>query len=360
MIRSKHMGRNLELLPLDALEDDFPRSLINGHIHWRDLDSNEVQWRHEDDPWTLPQDYWYLGSDDGISFLRRGDLRLLDVHSITAKAVHKVLRPLENSSQINLYWNVRTNEVNVSLPRLKLDFLLLQNPLQLRAKQWPGMIMDANQTLGTFTGLKNKILLRSPNNEHRMCIIPDGEVTISKTEHHVKVTIFNASDYVPYHVYTIDQRLGRLIDGGSLSSKLFKCYLHAISSHCLPDSLTGRTGTEQAISDLSGASIVSFSELTAPEARILSLIADITPARQFLARKKGGFQCVSWNSELPSLSQHSRYVNLVDNIFDQILAIQRGTDTPGEIDKPERIINQHLLRRAEIRDFCLLHGWLWC
>jgi hypothetical protein len=56
--------------------------------------------------------------------------------------------------------------------------------------------------------------------------------------------------------------IGRLMDNGSLHSKLFLAYLHALTSFCLPDPLLQRTGTELALSILRSAAVRSFDRLT--------------------------------------------------------------------------------------------------
>ncbi|TVY18476.1 hypothetical protein LARI1_G002010 [Lachnellula arida] len=56
--------------------------------------------------------------------------------------------------------------------------------------------------------------------------------------------------HVKYHSYDIDSQPGHLVDNGNLNARLFKIYLHATTSHCLVDLLTGRTSTEVALQDL--------------------------------------------------------------------------------------------------------------
>jgi hypothetical protein len=65
-----------------------------------------------------------------------------------------------------------------------------------------------------------------------------------------------------HNYFRINTALGRLVDNGSLQSKLFLCHLHAATSHCLPDPLTGRTGTEEALRILKSAAVASFIRLT--------------------------------------------------------------------------------------------------
>ena len=57
----------------------------------------------------------------------------------------------------------------------------------------------------------------------------------------------------------------------------FLCLLHAITSHCLPDQLTGLTGTEQALAILDSAAVKSFDQLSEANMELLASIADLTP-----------------------------------------------------------------------------------
>ena len=64
----------------------------------------------------------------------------------------------------------------------------------------------------------------------------------------MRVVIDTASaTHVKHHCYHIDDQLGRLVDNRRLQSRLYRLYLHATTSHCVVDTLTGRTGTEEAL-----------------------------------------------------------------------------------------------------------------
>ena len=90
-----------------------------------------------------------------------------------------------------------------------------------------------------------------------MVLVPDGQLSCRQTNRHRATTIAR-SGVASVHAYKIDTLLGCLTDNGELQSKLFLCLLHAVTSHCLPDELTGLTGTEQALIILNSAAVKSF------------------------------------------------------------------------------------------------------
>jgi hypothetical protein len=62
---------------------------------------------------------------------------------------------------------------------------------------------------------------------------------------------------VGYRVYEVDELLGRLRDA-TFSDRLYRLYLHALTSHQLVDPLTKRTGTEEALEGLNAGELVFF------------------------------------------------------------------------------------------------------
>jgi len=182
------------------------------------------------------------------------------------------------------------------------------------------MTVDANQSLGTLTGLVNKLVLRGNNDSLRSVIIPHGDVLFKPEEPHVRVHIDTSTEHVSYYLYHIDCQIGRLVDNGSLKSKLFKCYLHAITAHCLTDELTGRTGTEEALFTLASPSVRSFPRLEQMEIDLLMLLARLTPRRQYYPQNLRVMQEVEWET-LSSLSQHNSFCKSVRSIFKNVRSI---------------------------------------
>ncbi|KAA6415954.1 MAG: hypothetical protein FRX48_00673 [Lasallia pustulata] len=250
IIQARKQGQAYELLPVQTLD---------GFVEWRPLHN----------AWMATSQNWQMQSD---------------LHTPTAKAVSAILNPLEHGTHLHITFDFETEVSDVHLLRLKLDFFLSNGATQLESKQFRGMTVDTNQSFGTLTGLVNRLVLRGKDNFLRSIIIPQGDILFKPEGHHIHVHINTSSQNISYHLYHIDSQIGRLVDNGSLKSKLFKCYLHAVTAHCLTDELTGRTGTEEALSILASASVRSFLSLGQMEIDLLVLLAQITPRRQFYPR----------------------------------------------------------------------------
>ena len=347
IIRATKQGQVYELLPVEALASDFPQAFIQDYAHWLHVDTGSIEHRPLVDAWTADPHNW-TGSGGVNMVLERGLLRLIDVHTSTAKAVATVLSPLEQATHIHTMLHRDTEALEVHLPRLKLDFVLRKGATQLESKQFRGMTVDSNQSFGTLTGLANKLVLRGIADSSRSVIIPHGDIAF-ESEGRVRINIDTSTQHISYHRYHIDMQLGRLVDNGSLKSRLFKCYLHAVTAHCLTDELTGRTGTEEALSILACPSIQSFLRLGETEIGLLELLAQLTPCRHYYPQGLRVMQEVEWQSLSP-ISQHPSFFDLVQLIFARARALDLFNDKPTELPGAEICGDSHLLKRAAVRD----------
>jgi hypothetical protein len=150
----------------------------------------------------------------------------------------------------------------------------------------------------------------------RRVIIPYGRVDFKRQGHHVSVVVDTSScSRASYQEYTVDPDLGRLVGNVSMINRLFKIYLHAITSHCLPDPLTGRTGTEEAWHELRSAGCFSFQKLGEDERGILEKISSLTPKREFYPPHLEVMQTVTW-SELAATAQHHDFYTITRSILE--------------------------------------------
>lgn len=198
----------------------------------------------------------------------------------------------------------------VELPRYHLQFTLQGN--SLLSENHPGFTVDSPKTIGTFVGLRNRLVLVPPSNKlctRRRLIVPCGKIHIVRTQDHVEVTIdTDGSKHVSYHEYEVDETLGRLVDNGDMLSRFTKIYIHAITSFCLPDPLSGLTGTEMAIEELRSSSCLSFQRLQDPELRMLCKIRAVAPRREWYPSHLQTMQTIHWHPELSFLYQHDDFV----------------------------------------------------
>jgi len=334
--------------------------LIVNYVHWLDLSTGELEFRPAGSLWTPEASNWRLHiRKPGIrhcAVLRKPSRgiawkHLIDIRSNTFSTVSSLFSPLESSKHITVTYTAQTLEV--SLPRFRLSFFV--NAMwELECRSMPGYVLDKTQTCGTMFGLENKLILRpsrtSPEDSllPRRVIIPVGEISFAENGNFFNVTInIDAEQHVRWHEYTVDTTLGCLISSAGPSSKLYQCYLHALTSHCLPDPLLGHTGTEEALYILRSASCRSFQRLDDHEAKLLELIGKLTPNRDYYPPHLQSMATVKWN-DLPALSQHHDFFRIVCSIFDHAHALEVLYDPPRVFDTSTR--NQSLLNWAAARN----------
>lgn len=333
LIQAEDNRQTLELVPHSHLSADFPKFLSVDYHHWAELKNKTVEFRPLPYPWSSSHRQWLLEfSHHGATTLNNVETRanLIDMHSTCFRLLSQRLSPLESSRYVHITIPTSLSSqlpVQVDLPRMKLSFFLNQNR-QLESHNFRGQIVDSNQSTGTMLGLQNQLVLcakdsvaqSSPGS--RSVLIPYGNVQFAKKDHHVLVTIQPDSDrHVSFHRYLIDTDLGYLRSDSGLTSRLFKIYLHALTSHCLPDPLTRHTGTEQALSELSEPASSSFDQIDMEQAKLLELIGSLTPRQVYYPPHLKRMQTIDW-ANLPSLSQHFAFCVAVSNIISRAKTLQ--------------------------------------
>lgn len=251
---------------------------------------------------------------------------LVDKHSRLFTSIAKRLAPLESPSYLHVTYSTGA-PVFVELPRMKLSFFVNADG-ELESNNLRNQVVDENQISGTLIGLRDQLLLRAKHStaqsfpQSRLVLIPYGIVHFSTRGHHVLVEIeTNANRQISFHQYKIDTDLQYLTTTSGLTGRLFKIYLHALTSHCLPDPLTGRTGTEEALHELAESAISSFDQIDDEQAQLLSLIGRLTPAREFYPSHLHSMQSIRW-ADLSPLSQHYAYCTATNLILQRANTLQ--------------------------------------
>ncbi|KAF8450069.1 hypothetical protein BDZ91DRAFT_811134 [Kalaharituber pfeilii] len=339
IIRTKLGSEVYEIIPHSKLEGDFPHTMLNSFVHFLHLTDQRLEFRPLDDStslWRPSPSNWVVSiSKDHPNWRAEGTigmLRLIDYHSPTTQAMNQLFKSIESPSHLEL--TLTSNQtVNVKLARYNLDFEFNGTNIQeshIKCRNFPEMVVDVRPTvgqdLGTLYGLKNYLVLREAastlNSAVRIVIIPHGKVHYTTEEHHTSIQIVTDNlDTVNYHLYTVDTLLGCLVANGSMRSHLFKIYLHALTAYCLPDPLTGLTGTEQALDNLRSASSLSFQKLDADTTigpskfELLSCISKLSPKRTFYPSHLRTMQQIEWQESLPSYCQHWEFHSAVNSIL---------------------------------------------
>ena len=348
--------RLLQLVPRRVFVDDFPKAFVEDCVHWLDLGTREVEFRPAESLWTPDPCNWRLivGADGTRSVFRKisGDnaapVNLIDIRSGTFQIVSRMFSALELPEYMII---TRTNQaLEVSLSRLHLVFFVNEDS-ELECRSMPGYVIDKFQSCGTMFGLKNQLVLRPGNDSSEMprrVIIPQGDIEFGLDGDFASASVkTGTARHVHWHEYTIDTDLGRLTGNVSLHSKLYQCYLHALTSHCLPDPLLGHTGTEESLIMLQSATFLSFQRLGKNEAKLLDLISNLTPIRDYYPSHLKSMVTVEWNN-LPILSQHHDFHPSVLSILDHAHMMEALYDSPVVFEVPRR--EASLLTRAASRN----------
>ncbi|KAG8922740.1 hypothetical protein FRC02_011637 [Tulasnella sp. 418] len=334
VIRTKKDNETLELIPHTVFNGDLPALLVNAQTHWLNISTSmgEIEVRSLQERWKSSPSNWRIHfSPSGRSEMRlksknaSESLKLIDLRSPTMSMIYRQLKPLEHLEYVLITYSSSSPQLIASLPRFQLDFALAdRSQLHLECLSIPGMVVDTNQSTGTMIGLTSQLVLRAKDSQEpvlRQVVIPyssDCDFPGSTTRCHSNFAV--STPHQPslrYLKYTVNPTLGRLEGDGSMLSRLYQVYIHAITSNCLLDPLTECTGSEEALRELGSARMLSLQKLGEDERRILRRIAQLTPARAFYPPNLEVMQTVRWSSNAISpLSQHNDFEVLARSIID--------------------------------------------
>jgi len=246
VVRARNAGTILELIPRETfrgthaqLVPDLPLPLVEKHVHWLDLNSGFVEIRPQATMWLSKPSDWRLNLQTCEAKRRRS--LLVDPRSQSFHGIACIIEPFENRGQMIVY-QPHSLGLTVQLPRFEISFAVNRNGL-LQSRQLHAEI-DVKQDIGTFYGLDSKLVLRDVVSNDRSVIIPLGNPTIKRRLKHVSITITPENHYCKFSVNHV---LNRLDCPQELLFIYLKAFYHAATSFVLPDPLTGRTGTEEAL-----------------------------------------------------------------------------------------------------------------
>lgn len=308
----------IENIPGEILAPDLPTHFVEDFVHWYNFTSGEVELRPKDDPWNpRSPGSWTLQrtSSKGWRMTKDGSA-VVGLQSVTAQLIADLFDPLADTYSIHCILQSADGSLRVDIPTLRLSFFLEKGGTKLRSKEYPSMVVDDKQELGTLIGFKNKLMLASANGD-RLLLLPEAKVVYNCKWPHITVSVRDKEDIRKVHAVKVDTLLDRLVDNGDLACKFYLAYLHALTSYCLPDPLTHYTGTEQALVILGSSGARSFEQLSQDCINILASIAGLSPGRYYYPPDKRVMQTVKWNGRLGFLAQHPCLRSAVQEIFDQ-------------------------------------------
>ena len=333
-----------ELISHEKLEGDLPAILLEGYAHWLNLSTSILEIRSLSTLWETSSDNWKIDYTPGHYCMWKGPEYLLDVRSQSWEMVASLFKPL--CTPQDLIVSALPADTSQPTSSLWLSVYLLHYDLSfyvdgdgdLQCRSIPGMVYDENQYIGSLFGLVNRLVLRSKIRYYntielipRCVLIPDGEVSLQSDSHHIRVEISCSSGFgrVTYQTYQIDTDLGRLMGGVGLTSKLYCAYLHALTSRYSTDPLTGRSGTEEALSILHSGSCWSTVRFGPRDAQLLTLIASICIPE--VLRSRQPMQEVKRCGILPlNLQNHELYIlsEAIKEHYERVVLCYEHQSTP--------------------------------
>ena len=296
VIRATHMGRILELINPNWFKNahryDLPAALISDCYHWLDLSTGIMEIRQQD-PWKSKPGNWRLNILTRKATRNNGST-LVDPNKDLARKVVQNFHQFEFPQHITVYQPARSN-LRVELKRLELDFSVTQNGLLFCAQLGAVIAETRFQDVGTWYGLKSKLVLRSIKDySQRSILLPLGETTFEREGFHVSIVIQNNGEYCKFGVNTV---LGRIECPAEPVLLYYRALWHATTSHFLPDTLTRRTGVEEALQYLHSGAYLPWSPFRASACNILGLVASLSPRRLYYPATLEAMESVHWNPD---------------------------------------------------------------
>ncbi|GKU07943.1 unnamed protein product [Fusarium langsethiae] len=328
----------LDLIPSRTLREMLPHSFVSDYAHWYHNEAGIIQLRSLKDPWTSNPDDWCFARQHGDwKLCQSGRTFLLAPSSSMARRIAGILSPLEAPLGLHMLYDTEKGALEVRVPNLLLDFLLRSGESTIRSKQFRGMHIDPDQSVGTLVGFKSKLVLCSDQDPPmRKVLIPEGDIQFQRFSGHVTVNAaYGTANRV--QAYRIDDLLGRLTADTKLESKLYLAYIHALTTFCLPDPFLRRTGTEEALHILGSASVRAPCPLSRTAHDRLNLIADLAPKRAFYPAYEKVMQTVDWSCNLGFLAQDDRLYAATKEIL-------------GRCSKIGFLYPHHYIEQSEIID----------
>ena len=348
IVQARVRGSILEFIPSEIFRSeskyDLPADLVDNCIHWLNLETGVLEIRQEPDIWTSKLSNWCLDFHRRIA--RRRNVTLVDPYSQLFRRVVALFHRFELPDRLTVY-QPEKGPLFVELRRMELTFLVNSKNLlyckQLRAE------IDPNQDAGTWYGLNSKLILRDiANSRQRSIIIPLDKLRYTRREVHVAVNIPENSG--TYSRFIINDVLGRLECAPEPKLLYLKAQLHAYTSFVVPDSLTGRTGTEEALHCLRSGYCQPWAPLNQGALHTLANIAHLTPRREYYPRDMKTMQQVTWDPYLTTFIQNDEFRPVVEAIYRKSNMLSTFSLTsPKPSSLPFTVGPDHLLRRSRRR-----------
>ncbi|KAH6972826.1 hypothetical protein BKA56DRAFT_492395 [Ilyonectria sp. MPI-CAGE-AT-0026] len=361
VIRAVFRGSLLEYVPRVVFKSaaglDLPIGLVDNCVHWLDLQTGQLEMRRKPDIWRRKPSNWILDVRERVatrnqarnprSGMQSSGTNLVEPRSKIGQQIANIFRDFEDVDKLTIFQPVNKSALSVEMKRLEIRFSV--NSKGLLECQQLGAEIDPQQDAGTLYGLNSQVILRNVMNpEQRSVLVPIGKIYWERRGMHVAVRVANDGLYARF---TIDKLLGRLDCPPEPLLLYLKAALHALTSFPLSDSLTLRTGTEEARHSLLAARSQPWKPLQGSPKEMLSVLKSLSPKRWYYPPGIELYQKVEWDNNLTMTIQHEEFAFLVDSILLQSQKLEVFDVEAGmacQLDCQMTTLD-HLGRRGRIR-----------
>ncbi|GAW25776.1 hypothetical protein SAMD00023353_1300190 [Rosellinia necatrix] len=293
---------------------DLPEELVNNCAHWLNLSTGCLEIRRAS---PGSRNFWITRDRDWIIDVktrratRGGKSNLVDPHCDIAIRIAKIFKFFEEPRKLTVYQpRAMSGRLSVALKHMDLLFEVNDNG-ELECRELNAKV-DHDQDVGSWYGLRSKIVLRNIHTQSRSVLVPLGIPKIVRNGIHVDVHIDGATDYGSF---VVDDILGRLSCKPEPRLVYSKALFHAATSFCLPDPLTNRTGSEEAFSILRSGAAQPWTPLPNSIYGLLNVFNHLAPARSYYPPPLKRLQTVKWDANLTSTIQLDGYKPIIERII---------------------------------------------
>ncbi|KAL7793170.1 hypothetical protein V8C37DRAFT_415984 [Trichoderma ceciliae] len=285
---------------------DLPISLLDNCAHWFNLRTGVVEVRRQPHLWmSRPRD-WVIDVRSRCA-TRGGIVKLVDPRSREFGQIAKVFEHFEAPEKLTVF-QPQSDKGKLAVELRHLDLSFHVNNIGLLFSHELKASIDLDQDAGTWYGLASKIVLRDiTDRTKRSVIVPFGQMNWKRNSHDIHVSVsINISE--GYCRFGIDDVVGRLSSPLERRLLIFKALCHATTSFCLPDPLTGNTGTEEAFRILRSGAAQPWAPFSPTD---LQTFASLLPRREYYPHYIKRLQKVTWDNSLTTTIQNDGFEQLI-------------------------------------------------
>ncbi|KAJ6790435.1 hypothetical protein PWT90_03013 [Aphanocladium album] len=312
------------LVPREVLTESgfpFPQDYLDDYFHWhvlREFD-HRLDFYPRQSPWNIDSIAWRLEAQRGVWLLKQPQKgrTVIPMTAVHYEALSEMFQHFRNEEDLRVMLNHEKGALEIRLGTLGLNFYVESNSTTICSVEYEDMCIDHSYSISTLIGFRPKLVLcNRRNNTERILLVADGQEQCSHSRSgHTNVTI-KIDDQATIQAYTLNEDLGQLNGNQTWRSKVYLAYLHALTSHCLPDPFTSCTGQETALDILTSGTIMSFQTLEAKDYTLLEKISKLCPERQVKKRAATSLPTHLWNSQLKAALHHEEYWFAVKRVIE--------------------------------------------